>query len=170
MDHHNLALIRGDRKNAALTTPDMQRYAELYDYIRSLWLPREQGRYGGIVEPMLQWAKMKTLARRTQVIPCSAGVLTAVVAANGDVSVCELHKPLGNLRHQSFPEIWNSQPAEQLRASIAAKACHCTTEVFLWPSIVYQPKPLAQAMASARVWQPVRPLRPGEKIMLTPTR
>lgn len=168
MDHHNLAIIRGDRKNRALMTPDLGRYTELYEYMRRLWHPREEGRYGAIVEPMLQWAKTETLARGTQVIPCRAGVLTAVVAANGDVSVCELHQPLGNLRQQSFWEIWNSDKAKQLRESIAAKACHCTTEVFLWPSIVYQPLPLATAMARARVWQKVRPLAPGEKIMLQP--
>jgi MoaA/NifB/PqqE/SkfB family radical SAM enzyme len=163
MDHHNLALIRGDRKNPALKTPDMRQYAELYSYMRRLWMPREAGRYGGIVEPLLQWAKMQTLARGTQVIPCRAGVLSAVVAANGDVSVCELHESLGNLRQQSFWEIWNSEKAVRLRAAIAAKECHCTTEVFLWPSIVYQPKPLVQAMVGARVWQRVVPLGAGEK-------
>ncbi len=163
MDHHNLALIRGDRKNKALATPDLRQYAALYDYIRRLWMSREAGRYGGIVEPMLQWAKIKTLERQTQVVPCRAGTLTAVVAANGDVSVCELHQPLGNLRRQSFPEIWNSEAADQLRASIAAKACHCTTEVFLWPSIVFQPASLAGALAGAGVWRRVRPLEPDDK-------
>ena len=168
MDHHNLAIIRGDRKNRALKTPDPAAYTELYTYMRRLWHPRESGRYGAIVEPMLQWAKMETLARGTQVIPCRAGVLTAVINANGDVSVCELHEPLGNLRQQSFPEIWQSEKATALRAAVAAKACHCTTEVFMWPSIVYQPLPLTKALTKAGVWQKVRPLAPGEKIALTP--
>ncbi len=166
MDHHNLAMIRGDRKNPALLTPDLGEYRDLYEYIRRLWAPREEGRYGGIVEPMLQWAKLETLQRKTQVVPCKAGVLTGVVSANGDVAVCELHEPLGNLRQQTFPEIWHSPKAEALRASIAANACHCTTEVFLWPSIVFQPTHLLKAMAGARVWQRVRPLGPGEKIVL----
>ena len=166
MDHHNLAIIRGDRKNPALKTPDLADYTALYQYIRRLWAPREEGRYGGIVEPMLQWAKVETLQRRTQVARCSAGVLSAVVSANGDVSVCELHEPLGNLRQQSFWEIWSSEKARALRASIARKECYCTTEVFLWPSIVYQPTHLIQAMAGARVWRRVRPLAEGEKIVL----
>jgi len=166
MEHHNLAIIRGDRKNAALKTPDLQKYQELYEYIRRLWKPREEGRYGGIVEPMLQWAKMATLTQHAQVVSCSAGKLTAVVSANGDVSVCELHEPLGNLRQQGFWEIWTSERANTLRASIAAKACHCTTEVFLWPSIVFQPTHMLQAMAGAKVWQRVRPLEPGERIVL----
>ena len=168
MDHHNLALIRGDRKNPALLSPDMTAYQALYDYVRRLWQPREQGRYGAIVEPMLQWAKVQTVAQQQQVVPCSAGVLTGVVYANGDVGVCELHTPLGNLRQKTFPEIWNSAEAQELRRSIACKECHCTTEVFLWPSIVYQPASLARAMVGGKVWQKVRPFGPGEREQTPP--
>ncbi len=167
MDHHNLAIIRGDRKNPSLKGPNLPEYQQLYDYIRRLWVPRETGRYGSIVEPMLQWAKIQTLTTQTQVIPCRAGVLSAVVYSNGDVSVCELHEPLGNLRQQSFREIWNSEKAVRLRESIARKECYCTTEVFLWSSIVYQPTQLAKAMVGAKVWQKVEPLRPEEKPKIT---
>jgi MoaA/NifB/PqqE/SkfB family radical SAM enzyme len=153
MDHHNLAVIRGDRKNPALQSPDLEQYRKLYEYIRRLWLPRETGRYCSVVEPMLQWAKLRTLKERRQVIPCSAGRLSAVVYANGDVGVCELHQPLGNLRQKTFAEIWNSPEAQRLRQSIARKECHCTTEVFLWPSIVYRPMRLAQALLGARKWR-----------------
>jgi sulfatase maturation enzyme AslB (radical SAM superfamily) len=163
MDHHNLALIRGDRKNPALLCPDLQEYRDLYDYIRRLWRPREAGRYGATVEPMLQWAKLQTVAQGRQVIPCTAGRISAVVYANGDVSVCELHEPIGNLRQKSFPEIWNSAEAQRLRQSIARKECHCTTEVFLWPSIVFQPRRLAQALLGARVWHRPAPLKPEER-------
>jgi MoaA/NifB/PqqE/SkfB family radical SAM enzyme len=167
MDHHNLALIRGDRKNPSLQGPRLDEYQRLYEYIRRLWAPREAGRYGSIVEPMLQWAKSRTAATRTQVIPCRAGVLNAVVYSNGDVSVCEQHAPLGNLRERSFREIWNSPEAQALRKSIAAKECHCTNEVFLWPSIVYQPKQLVRVILGAKVWQGVRPLAAEEKVRAT---
>jgi MoaA/NifB/PqqE/SkfB family radical SAM enzyme len=167
MDHHNLAIIRGDRKNPALKTPPLDQYQALFEYIRSLWQPREEGRYGGIVEPMLQWAKVRTLEERRQVVPCKAGVLTTVISANGDVSICELHEPLGNLRQQSFWEIWNSDKANALRASVARKECYCTTEVFLWPSIVFQPKQLAQGMAGGRVWQKIKPLAAADRVTLS---
>ncbi len=158
MDHHNLAIIRGDRKNPSLQGPSLQQYQDLYQYIRQLWSPRETGRYGSVVEPMLQWAKLRTLTEQTQVIPCRAGRLSAVVYANGDVSVCEAHRPLGNLRQNSFWQIWNSQDACALRDSIARKDCYCTTEVFMWPSIVYQPARLLQAMVSAKAWRTPKPL------------
>jgi MoaA/NifB/PqqE/SkfB family radical SAM enzyme len=150
MDHHNLALIRGDRKNPSLQGPELLAYTKLYEYVRHLWAPREKGRFGGSVEPMLQWAKIRTAEKRQQVVPCRAGVLSAVVYANGDVSVCETHAPLGNLRQKTFHEIWQSPEAHALRRSIECKECYCTNEIFLWPSIVYQPLQLARAFLNKR--------------------
>jgi MoaA/NifB/PqqE/SkfB family radical SAM enzyme len=163
MDHHNLALIRGDRKNPSLQGPSLEQYRRLYEYIRRLWAPREHGRYGSVVEPMLQWAKSRTASVQEQVIPCRAGVLSAVVYSNGDVSVCENHAPLGNLREKSFREIWRSAEAQALRKSIAAKQCYCTNEVFLWPSITYQPHQLVRTILGAKVWRSAPELGPDER-------
>lgn len=163
MDHHNLAIIRGDRKDPSLQGPSLKQYMELYDYIQRLWAPREHGRYGAIVEPMLQHVKIQTAEQRRQVVPCRAGVLSAVVYANGDVGVCEIHKPLGNLREKKFWQIWDSPEAVQLRASVAAKECWCTTEVFMWQSIVFQPQHLLKTMLGARVWQTPASLPDGER-------
>jgi AdoMet-dependent heme synthase len=155
MDHHNLAVIRGDRKNPSLKGPALEQYRELYRYVASVWKDREEGRFGAVVEPLLQWAKGKTMETDRQYVPCTAGNLTGVVYANGDVSVCENHPPLGNLRKKSFFEIWDSPEAEALRASIRARECHCTTEVFLWPSVVFQPVQLAKAAVGAKLWRAV---------------
>jgi MoaA/NifB/PqqE/SkfB family radical SAM enzyme len=168
MDHHNLALIRGDRKNPSLQGPSLEQYQQLYEYVRRLWASREEGRYGSIVEPILQWAKARTAATQRQVIPCRAGVLTGVVYSNGDVSVCETHPPLGNLREKSFPEIWNSLKARALRKSIAARECYCTNEVFLWPSITYQPHQLLRAIIGAKVWRRINPLAADERVQTHP--
>ena len=163
MDHHNLAIIRGDRKNPTLHGPKLQEYEDLYEYIRRLWAPREVGRYGSIVEPMLQWGKVETVKQQRQVVPCMAGKISAVVYANGDVGVCEIHKPIGNLRQKGFWDIWRSEEAKALRESIRRKECYCTTEVFMWSSIVYQPVQLVRAMKAGKVWQQAKPLTPGER-------
>jgi MoaA/NifB/PqqE/SkfB family radical SAM enzyme len=152
MDHHNLAIIRGDRKDPSLLTPPIDQYRALSEHVRSVWRDRDEGRFGAIVEPMLQWAKSESVLQKRQVVPCKAGVLSGVVYANGDVSVCEMHPPLGNLRQSSFREIWNSAKAREQRAQIGARSCWCTTEVFLWPSIVFQPLHLARSMIGGRVW------------------
>lgn len=158
MSHHNLALIRGDRLNPSLQGPKLAEYQALYEYVKRLWAPREEGRYGSIVEPILQWAKVKTAREQRQVVPCRAGVLNAVIYHNGDVSVCEAHKPLGNLRRQSFKEIWYSDEAQRLRTSIREKQCYCTNEIFMWPSITFQPVQLVRALAGAKIWRKTDPL------------
>ena len=162
--HHNLAIIRGDRKDPTLQGPALEEYKELYRYIRRLWAPREESRMGSIVEPMLQWTKVKAAERRQQFVPCRAGVLTAVIHANGDVGFCEQRPPLGNLREKPFFEIWRSAHAREVRKSIRAKECYCTNEVFMWPSIVFQPASMVQALWKTKPWQKVEPLEPGEKI------
>lgn len=153
MEHHNLAVIRGDRKNPSLTGPALEQYQALYRHIAGVWADRERSRFGASVEPMLQWAKVKTMERQAQVVPCRAGILSGVVYANGDVSVCETHPPLGNLRRRSFREIWESPEAVALRADIAARKCWCTNEVFLWPSVVFQPVQLTRAYRGGRAAQ-----------------
>lgn len=150
MEHHNLAIIRGDRKNPSLQGPQLAKYKELYRHVAEVWSDREKNRFGASVEPMLQWAKVKTIEAENQVIPCKAGILTGVVYANGDVSVCEQHFPLGNLREKSFFEIWDSEKAQKLRAQIKAKACYCTNEIFMWSSIVFQPVQLTRAAIGSK--------------------
>lgn len=163
MAHHNLALIRGDRKNPTLQGPQLNEYVALAEYVKRLWAPREEGRYGGVVEPLLQWAKVKTAQEQTQVIPCKAGVLSTVIYSNGDVSVCETHAPIGNIRQQSFGEIWHSEKARRVRAAIKSKECYCTNEIFMWPSITFQPKHLAKALIGAKVWRKSAPLAADER-------
>jgi MoaA/NifB/PqqE/SkfB family radical SAM enzyme len=167
MMHHNLAIIRGDRKNPTLKGPALEEYKSLYEYVRRLWSQREKKRYGSIVEPMLQYAKVQAAEQERQYVPCRAGVLSAVIHANGDVGLCEQRPPLGNLRQQSFMEIWRSQTAGQIRKSIDSNECYCTNEIFMWPSIVYQPAQLAKSMVGARVWEGVTPLSPGERVDYT---
>src|SRR5262249_19188944 len=98
LDHVNLALIRGDRKNPTLQGPDMQRSLELWAYIRKLWSQRENHRLGGFMDPLIQWAKVKTANDHEQSVPCRAGVLHAVVYSNGDLAMCETLPRLGSLR------------------------------------------------------------------------
>jgi MoaA/NifB/PqqE/SkfB family radical SAM enzyme len=153
MDHHNIALIRGDRKNPSLGTPNLAEYRGLVDRVAQVWSTREEGRFGSIVEPMLQWAKQRTAGEGRQVIPCRAGILSGVVYANGDVSFCETLPALGNLRDKNFREIWSSEEAKALRRSIKARDCYCTNEMFLWPSIVFQPSQLLSTFLQSKAWK-----------------
>lgn len=153
MDHHNIAIVRGDRKNQSLIGPQLESYKEIYAYVEKLWKPKDEGRFGAIVEPLLQWAKCKTVEAGNQVIPCKAGVLSAVVYANGDVSVCESREPLGNLKERKFSEMWCSSDTQVVRQRIRDRECYCTNEVFMWPSITFQPFQLFKALLGIKIWK-----------------
>jgi hypothetical protein len=144
--------------------PELTGYRELVDYMASLWREREEGRFGAIVDPMLHWGKEQIAKSQAQAVPCKAGILTGVVYANGDVSLCEQHDPIGNIRQSAFPEIWNSDRAKALRHSISCKECFCTNEVFLWPSIVFSPSWLRKAFIGSRAWRTAPPLSAAERV------
>lgn len=163
MSHHHLAIIRGERKDPSLQGPVLQEYKELYQYMRRLWGVREEGRQGSVVEPMLQHVKTRTADEERQIVPCRAGVLSAVIHANGDVALCEQRPPIGNLRDKSFTELWHAHTANQVRKSIKKKECYCTNEIFMWPSIVFQPHHLARSLVGAKVWEKADPLLEAEK-------
>ena len=151
MAHHAITLIRDNWKRQTLQKPVLEKYRDLYIQVETLWRKREKKRAGSLVEPLLQYAKWETIRKGQQVIPCLAGILSAVVYANGDVSVCEIHNPLGNLRNRSFFEIWKAPEARKLRTAIRAKKCFCTHEMFMWSSIVFQPLRLIMAILGAKL-------------------
>jgi len=164
MAHHHLAMIRGERKNPGLQGPALADYQSLSEYMRRLWAPRDEERQGSIVDPMLQHMKIETARAQRQINPCQAGRHVGVVYANGDVSLCEQREPLGNLRDKTFRDIWGSDAARAVRGSIARKECWCTNEMFMWPSIVFNPASLASTYLRARPWAKAIPLRASERV------
>jgi sulfatase maturation enzyme AslB (radical SAM superfamily) len=59
MEHNNLAIIRGDRRNPSLRGPALEQYKRLYEHVAQVWKDSEARRFGAVVGPMLQWAKVK---------------------------------------------------------------------------------------------------------------
>jgi hypothetical protein len=154
LEQHSLSLLRGLRENPGQHTLDLQRYWALDRKLKARWADRERNRWRRIVRPALAWTSAQTSELREQVVPCKAGVLSAVVYANGDVGVCETvlsHPLLGNLREGSFRELWRSPQAQKARAMIRTRQCACANEVFLSPSVTFQPAHLVRALVKAKV-------------------
>jgi hypothetical protein len=103
-----------------------------------------------IIEPMLQWSKVTDGRHQHQYVPCTAGNLTGVVRQRrrqrlrGSYSDRELASRI--VLRDLGP------PRAGVARSIRAKRCHCTGEIAMWPSVVFQPLQLAgrhkQAMAA----------------------
>ncbi len=63
---------------------------------------------------------------------CVAGNFAGVIYSNGDISICELVKPFGNLKETNFNfrKLWKKRPK-------VPKGCACTEGCFMSPSLYY---------------------------------
>jgi GT2 family glycosyltransferase/MoaA/NifB/PqqE/SkfB family radical SAM enzyme len=71
------------------------------------------------------------LEKRERIFDCLAGKSAAVIYQNGDVSLCEFYKPIGNLKEVNFnlPLLWNNNEARKQRELI--KKCFCHHDCFI---------------------------------------
>jgi MoaA/NifB/PqqE/SkfB family radical SAM enzyme len=159
LERHSVTSLRSERRNLSLRAAEPAQHIKLERRLKGLWTERERDALYRIAEPVLAWAKQQAVEQRQQIVPCKAGILSAVVHANGDVAVCETlsaHPILGNLRENSFRELWNSPQAQKARTMIRTRQCACASEQALLPSVSFQPAQLARALLK-------HGLRPGPK-------
>lgn len=153
IDFHNLEIMRGDPKNKNYSAPSVEQLEQLrptvfkiwqsYDYYRS----RFQARIADKTKKILFENYLKIMKTRKQPWQCFAGRVHAVLDYKGDISVCELLPAIGNIRKQTFTEIWDSKRARVMKASIKAKKCTCTHSCFqitnlifnqfYWPKLIF---------------------------------
>lgn len=71
------------------------------------------------------------LEKRRKMFNCVAGKSVGVIYQNGDVSLCEFYKPIGNLKEAGFdlPSLWNGPLAQKQRTFI--KDCFCNHDCFI---------------------------------------
>lgn len=97
---------------------------------------------------------MRVTLKNERTTNCLAGQIDGVVYPNGDVAVCEMTRPFGNLRNWGldFREAWHSAEADTRRAE--TRSCYCTHPCNLSTSLSYdadalldlsEPRPTARA-------------------------
>jgi MoaA/NifB/PqqE/SkfB family radical SAM enzyme len=148
LERHSVTRLRGEHRSLQLRSPELGRFLELDRKLKTMWADRERDPLRKLASPAWHWAQLQAAEEREQVVPCKAGVLSAVVHANGDVAVCEnlaAHPILGNLREDSFRELWSSPQAQKARTMIRTRQCACSNERALVPSLMFQPAHLARA-------------------------
>jgi Fe-coproporphyrin III synthase len=72
----------------------------------------------------------------SQVIPCTASRLSAFVDPYGNVQPCSMwNQVIGNIKTESFEQIWNSEKNAEARETIAGERCpNCWTPCEAQPS------------------------------------
>jgi MoaA/NifB/PqqE/SkfB family radical SAM enzyme len=143
-------LVRGDPLDPTTKEVDLTNYRRFCERIDDGMRSGELDCFKGFAGADLLNAKsiiMRGLIEKTvnegYQSPCYAGRLIGVLYSNGDVYPCELlSKPLGNLRDYdfSFPALWASAKANEVRDWIWDTNCHCTHECFMTVNIMFNMK------------------------------
>jgi len=116
------------------------------------WLGRRNAEPdGGFWSPMQQDKidlSLRMLREQKKCIACYAGSIDGVVYANGDVALCELTKPVGNLRDygMDIETLWRSTGADEMRGKI--RSCFCIHGCNLVTGLLFRPEHIRDAILS----------------------
>jgi len=151
LDGHYFQIIRGEPKDESLRGVESEQlvttYREVlplnYRYIaksnqmkgrldglrRAFWRAGYEFTYETQLQNYAHGAKWK--------MPCTAGQTSIVIDYNGDVRVCELRKPIGNLRKydMDFREFWQSNERRREVELVKVDQCFCTHICFMYDSM-----------------------------------
>jgi len=143
LDFHNLEIMRGDPKDKNYNAPNIQELKELRPVIFKIWNDYDyykskiEARIADKTKKILYNEYIKIMETGKQPWQCYAGLVHAVIDYKGDVFFCEMLPKIGNLREQSFTEIWNSKKAKEMRKSIKCRKCSCTHSCFQITNLIF---------------------------------
>jgi MoaA/NifB/PqqE/SkfB family radical SAM enzyme len=151
LDGHYFQIIRGDPKDQTLQAVKPEELKKIYRETLPLnfqYISKEH-RKKAKLESLRKafWragyaftyeTQLRNYASRTKwKMPCTAGQTSVVIDYNGDVRVCELRKPIGNLRKydMDFQKFWNSMERKREVQQVKVDQCFCTHICFMYDSM-----------------------------------
>ena len=142
LDGHYFQIIRGDPKDPALQSVEAQKLDQIYQGVLAINLRyvSKASRKKSWLDPLMRayWKAGYLFSYQTQYrnyterikwkMPCIAGQTSVVIDYNGDVMVCELRKPIGNLRRygMDFRRFWSSIERNLEVRQVKLDQCFCT--------------------------------------------
>ncbi len=150
LDFHNFEILRGDPKNKNYASPSVEQLRRLKPLLVKIW--KKYNYYSNKLQSMIAMNTKKNLYEiylrilesNKQPFPCYAGKVHAVLDYQGNVYFCELPgvqgSKIGNVREESFSEIWNSDKANKIRKFIRDRKCTCTHSCFQITNYIFNQK------------------------------
>lgn len=143
VDFHNIEIMRGNPLDKNFSAPTIEQLKKIKPLVFNIWRSynyyksKAQARIADNTKRLLFDSYLGILKTKKQPWPCLAGKVHCVLDYKGDISVCELLKPIGNIREKSFREIWNSQKAANVRKYIKNNGCSCTHSCFQITNLIF---------------------------------
>lgn len=152
-DWLSLNLIRGGPKDPVQKGITYEDYERPLKHIDELGMVRKEttllGKLRRIKSDYLLELRKTIYLENRNVLPCVAGHRIGVLYSNGDVAPCELlDDRLGNIRafDYSFPALWKTKHATEIRKWIVGTKCYCTHECFITASIAFRPSQMTKVV------------------------
>lgn len=119
--HNSYYFHKEDQK---ITHPDevIKSFKLLVDELLSTWRVKNWYR------AYFNYGLINYVRGRPRLLPCQAGSENFFITPSGDVLPCNgSHEPwvMGNIRDQNWSQIWNSEPAKQIREQVKCCSRHC---------------------------------------------
>jgi len=141
--------IRGKPRQPQMADINLKQYARLIEQIKKDYGKNKNNSfYSNLVKcnnlEIYSLVK-KTVKEHNYTTRCYAGIIDAVLYANGDVFPCEmLPYKIGNIRdfNYDFRKVWSSKKAKEIREKIKTKKCFCTHECFITTANLFNLKRL----------------------------
>ncbi len=141
LDYHAFEIMRGDKRDEALRFANLAEIRDLHKIAienRKRWIKHifEKIIVIGSIKYLYK-IKERSLSGRKWPMSCAAGKSILVIYPNGDTSLCELKKPIANLRDHNY-DIKNLMVSESFlreMQEVNANICGCTHICFLNASI-----------------------------------
>lgn len=148
VDFHNFEIMRGQPKDDRVGPPSVEDLEGVKPFIFEAW---KEYTFYGRHHRFQSWLALglkrfifemyiRILSQKAQLIPCYAARISGVVDAQGNLYFCELRESIGNLREASLQELWHSERAERIRASIERGDCYCVHSCFQQKSVFLNPR------------------------------
>ncbi len=156
LDGHYFQIIRGEPKDQTLKAVEPTELPQTYSQTLPLNLEyvskpsRKKSRLNGLAKAFWKAGYMfsyetqfENYAYRTKwKMPCTAGQTSIVIDYNADIRVCELRKPIGNLRRfgMDFSKFWDSIERRREVQQVELDQCFCTHICFMYDSMRHSKK------------------------------
>jgi MoaA/NifB/PqqE/SkfB family radical SAM enzyme len=174
LDGHYFQIIRGDPKDPKLQTIDPESLKAIYQEVLPLNMhyvskaSRKKSTLGGVRKAFWKAGyvfsydtQFRNYAYRTKwKMPCSAGQTSIVIDYNGDIRVCELRKPIGNLRKygMDFGKFWSSIERKNEVRQVEFDQCFCTHICFMYDSMRHSKRVMLWDLPKLAIVQSARTL------------
>lgn len=134
-------IVRGfdpQNKESGQITLDLERLEELYSKLDQL-NRLSSFKFWSELEQAKMYTTLEILHTRRRILDCYAGNIEGVLYSQGDVALCELTSPVGNLRQMKydFSKVWHSSRAHWVRTM--TRACTCIHDCNLGTALRYHP-------------------------------